>query len=275
MKYFVSTARGFGAKIEFFDLGRMTSEPWRLTVPVPSDDRLGDFRVPGDFSGIYCRPIDLSAALPENQSRGWLSSMRALSVFLACVPITVVNRPGSASHNSAKPLHSFELQRLGFDVAPSITSSDPARLRAFVAEQGDVVLKAVSGMRANTRLFKLSELASFEPASGPIHLQRLTEGHDVRAHVVGETVVAEATYANGIDYRLDREARREAIEIPDRLRKQLVRATRKLGLQFAGWDFKVSGEKYWCLEANPMPGYNYYDQRLDGRITRALVSYLN
>jgi hypothetical protein len=46
------------------------------------------------------------------------------------------------------------------------------------------------------------------------------------------------------------------------------------GLAFAGWDLKVRNDECWILEANPMPGYSYYDEKLGGRITRALVDLL-
>ncbi len=57
---------------------------------------------------------------------------------------------------------------------------------------------------------------------------------------------------------------------------KLISATSNLGLVFAGWDFKVSSEdgRVWCLEANPMPGYDGYDRRLGGAVTASLLKCL-
>lgn len=66
------------------------------------------------------------------------------------------------------------------------------------------------------------------------------------------------------------------VELPAALRDLLVAATSRIGLAFAAWDFKIDSDgTYWCLEANPMPGYGPDDLRCDGAISRALCRYLD
>ncbi|MEA5598763.1 hypothetical protein [Rivularia sp. UHCC 0363] len=63
--------------------------------------------------------------------------------------------------------------------------------------------------------------------------------------------------------------------LPSALSQQIIDATAAFGLIFAGWDFKVTDDnQYWCLEANPMPGYDGYDLRLGGCITDSLLKLL-
>jgi hypothetical protein len=48
-----------------------------------------------------------------------------------------------------------------------------------------------------------------------------------------------------------------------------------LDLVMAGWDLKLDSEgTYWCLEANPVPGYRLYDAVVDGAISLALIRLL-
>jgi hypothetical protein len=89
----------------------------------------------------------------------------------------VANRPLAAAHNGSKPLHEAVLARLGFRVPPSITSCDTGALRDFV-RQGPAVSKAISGVRAHAALATDNILETFDPAGGPIHLQRLITGGD-------------------------------------------------------------------------------------------------
>jgi len=106
--------------------------------------------------------------------------------------------------------------------------------------------------------------------------QRQVEGADIRAHVVGNVVIAVRIDSNVTDYRLDSDAVYTPIELPPALVGQMTVAARDMGLAFSGWDFKLDADGvFWVLEANPMPGYNSYDRRLGGRITGALVDLLH
>jgi glutathione synthase/RimK-type ligase-like ATP-grasp enzyme len=205
----------------------------------------------------------------------WRYLVLALGVWLEHIPGTVINRPGSYSDNSAKPLHEYTLSQYGLPVPPSFTSSDAARLAAFASE-GPTVVKTVSGVRARCRFVKAEEFQDFHPAQGPVHLQRYVAGADIRAHIVGDAVYAELIRSEGVDYRSsDQPCEFSSYQLPDSLTALLVQATRAFGLMFAGWDLKLTEDgQYYCLEANPMPGYNGYDRRLKGQITEALLKQL-
>ena len=118
--------------------------------------------------------------------------------------------------------------------------------------------------------------ADFDPEGGPVHLQRLVKGDDARIHVIGDSLVAQRVAASTVDYRRSGGLKEMEVFTPsDEMQNLLFQGTRKLGLAFAGWDFKIdSDDRYWCLEANPMPGYSPYDSRCDGAITRQLIAHL-
>ena len=273
--HFTAAAESRGVPVRAIDLRQAAeADDWRLVVGGDRSARLGGHVLDPEAS-YYCRIADLAAL---QQDRGaaqrwrWLTT--ALTAWLDHIPGLVVNRPSVRSDNGSKPLHELSLSQAGFRVPASITSSSPQRLRAF-AGAGPTLVKAVSGVRATSRLVSAADLAGFEPGQGPVHLQRYVAGRDVRAHVVGDRVHAEEIVSGAVDYRTDRDAEFTPHELPGPLAEQVVRHTAGLGMAFAGWDFKLAGDgAYWCLEVNPMPAYDWYDRRLDGAISASLLGLL-
>lgn len=273
--HFVSSAEARGVPVRAVDLRQAVEEgDWRLVVGRDRSARLGGHDLDPQAS-YYCRVADLAALQQDRASaQRWRWLTTALAAWLDQIPGLVVNRPSIRSDNGSKPLHEWSLSRAGFRVPASITSSSPQRLRAF-AGSGPALVKAVSGVRATSRLVTAADLAGFDPGQGPVHLQRYVRGWDVRAHVVGDRVHAEEIISGAVDYRTDRDAEFTLCELPGPLAEQLVRHTAELGMAFAGWDFKVGADgTYWCLEVNPMPAYDWYDRRLGGAISASLLGLL-
>ncbi|MFJ9820104.1 RimK family alpha-L-glutamate ligase [Streptomyces sp. NPDC101151] len=281
LAHFTTEAADRSAEVTLVDLGDLVHRgSWRLALPDDGDSWIlvGDQRHDlGPEDGYFCRLADLSA-FEDDAARTvrWRSLMASLTAWLDRVPGVVVNRPGAAGDNGSKPLHEVTLARHGFDVPESLTSSDPARLRAF-AGGGPAIVKALSGVRADSRLVAPAEFDDFVPQQGPVHLQRYVAGSDVRVHVLGDELHAEEAVCAAVDYRtapLD-EVEFRPHHLPSGLATRIAACTRGLGLAFAGWDLKRDTDgRYWCLEANPMPGYDWYDRRLGGAVTTSLLRLL-
>ncbi|MEU1408270.1 hypothetical protein ABZ471_39225 [Streptomyces sp. NPDC005728] len=281
LAHFTAEAADRSAPVTLVDLGDLVRDgAWRLALPDDGDSWMvvGDQRYDLDpADGYFCRLADLSA-FEEDAARTvrWRSLMASLTAWLDRVPGVVANRPGAAGDNGSKPLHEVTLARHGFDVPESLTSSDPGRLRAF-AGSGPAIVKALSGVRADSRLVAPEEFDDFVPHQGPVHLQRYVSGSDVRVHVVGDELHAEEAVSSAVDYRTapPQEVEFRPHDLPDGLATRITAGTRALGLAFAGWDLKRdTAGTYWCLEANPMPGYDWYDRRLDGAVTTSLLRLL-
>lgn len=277
LAHFVRAADAEGAPIDLLNLRAAVDGDWRLPLGSREPARFcfGGRTVelqPDD--AVYCRLIDLSAVEHDREmQRRWRALISGLAAWLEQADGTIVNRPGHAADNSAKPLHEAWLRAAGFDVPPTLTSSNGARLADFAA-RGPTVAKSVAGVRADTRSVTRESFAGFDPSSGPVHLQRRIEGRDLRLHVVDQAVHGELIESDAVDYRTAA-ARFMPFEPPPALAELVVRATRSAGLLFAGWDFKLDcAGRFWCLEANPMPGYDGYDTRADGAISRSLVARL-
>jgi hypothetical protein len=278
--WFVHHALEAGVTLRCINLRVAVGGAWRFDLPPAGPARIehaGDVLTLAPDDAYYCRLIDLSAM--ENDPaivRRWRALMSGLRAWLDAIPGRVANRPSRGAHNSSKPLHEALLRDLGLRVPDSVTSSDPEVLRAFALE-GPTISKTICGTRAETVVVTEEDFAIFDPASGPVHLQRFVAGDDVRIHVAGERTVAQVAQAGAIDYRrAGAIAGMKVFEPPTPLRHLVVDATSRLGLAFAGWDFKIDANgAYWCLEANPMPGYSTYDSRCDGAISHALRRYLD
>jgi glutathione synthase/RimK-type ligase-like ATP-grasp enzyme len=275
-RHFAREAAACDAAVEWVDLAVLTDGRWHIDLDGDAELWSGGQRVaisPG--ASVYARLVTEGDASqdPEQVARS-RALLAALASWLELSGGRVVNRPGHVLDNGSKPLHEVCLRRAGFEVPPSVTSSDPERLRVF-AEAHPVVVKTISGIRADCRRVDAAEFADFDPEQGPIHLQEVVEGQDVRIHVVGPRVIAVVIQSTSIDYRTAPDAAYAPFELPAELAARLVEATREMGLAFAGWDFKLRGDGvFFALEANPMPGYHPYDRHLGGTITRAVIDYL-
>lgn len=279
---FVAMSLRLGVQVEALNLRAAVRGDWRIPLPPtgPAEFSYAGHEIALDPEDAYfCRLINLcSPETSSAESKAWFALIQDLGSWLDQIPGKVVNRGLAAAHNSAKPLHEAILAGYGFHVPDSITSSNREELRSF-AEQWPVVSKTISGIRAETSLATVAIIdAIFDPAAGPIHLQRVVDGDDARIHVVGDQLVAQRVAGSGgIDYR--RDGRFDGLSVydaPPEVKRAVVHATADLGLAFAGWDFRIGPQDcYWCLEVNPMPGFGPYDRLCDGAISRLLFDYLS
>lgn len=276
---FVMRAVDAGAKVCAVNLRAAVEGDWLFEIPARGPATLiysGERIQLQPEDAFYCRMIDLSSQVADPViARRWHSLLGGFREWLESVPGRVVNRIYGAAHNSSKPLHESLLRDLGFRVPESITSSNIDELLAFVRE-GPSISKAVCGVRADTATVEEADFDGFTPENGPVHLQRFVAGGDARIHVVAGRMVAQRVAGTSVDYRRSGGlSEMEVFDPPQDLAELLVDGTRSLGLILAGWDFKIDDDGvFWCLEANPMPGYSPYDARCDGAITRELIAYL-
>ncbi len=248
---------------------------WDISVPPQENNWVNGSEMVRleDLTGVYVRPIFLSAGVSEHHR--WYALMDGFGAWMDETDVNVVNRPTSHSLNSYKPAHYAWLAERGMTVPDSVVSCDSSVIADFLAA-GPAVVKPLCGTRATTRMLDFSSLPRLALSEGPVLTQRFVKGYDVRVHVIGERVISCHFASDAVDYRSDRTAARTIIDIPEPLRCKLIELTAVQGLTFAGWDFKVDAQgRYWCLECNPMPGYSFYDRICGGAISDALIDELS
>ncbi len=233
-----------------------------------------------DYRSAYVRLHDISTSAPSERL-----SMRAAAFYLALgrlfteSTLPVINPPFADNSNFSKPYHAGRLAELGWAVPRSCVTNDPDFALAFIDScGGDVIFKGVSSMKTWATRYEPARHSSRLPLVGscPVLLQEEIKGPDIRVHVLGEQVFAEEIHSDAADYRLSRASSFRQIKLPGTLADRCRALVEAMGSPFLGVDLKrdsTSGE-WLLLEANPMPGYEGYDKRAGGAISRALVDWL-
>lgn len=230
--------------------------------------------------GIYLRPFGRPGSGSQAsalQQQLWCQAWAELGELF---PGTVVNRVSAMGSNASKPYQLRLLAGLGFAVPPSLVSNDPAEVLAFEAEQGPLIYKSASGVRsivrelddeARSRLDRLRHC--------PTLFQKRLRGSNVRVHVVGQEVHATEIDADVVDYRYASrqggDAHLRPTTLEPRTRERCLRASQVLGLPFVGLDLMLADDGLtYCFEANPSPGYSFFEdatgQDISGSLARLL-----
>ena len=100
----------------------------------------------------------------------------------------------------------------------------------------------------------------------PSLFQRRIIGPDVRIHVVGSEIFPEMIISKNLDYRYPQKDTPNVYydcDVPTDIRQRCLAYCKMRGLMFAGFDFKIDERNgcWYVLEANPRPGYEFYDRR--------------
>lgn len=253
--------------------GSIATDRWRLDL----DEITGVY---ARFLGPDDRPPQPGVDLDEARALRTEAdlSLMALVEDLDC---PVVNRVNSGLSNNSKPYQALAISRTGFRVPATLVTGDPAAVRAFLAEHGDVIFKSASGVRSIVRRVGAGDLARLDLLRhGPAQFQMFVPGRNVRVHTVGEQVFATAVESDAVDYRyahLDGKTTRLApVDLPLEVSEACLRLARTFDLLFAGIDLKEtpSGE-FYCFEVNPSPGFLYYERHTGQPISTAVAELLH
>lgn len=269
----------------------------QLVLDFKADGATGTLRARGhvhalsSFTGIYTRLIH-PIQLPELRSRSAqladdgglqraMAAAQVLEQWTQIAPCRVANRPRSMASNASKPYQAQLIARAGFAIPPTLVTNSIESLASFEAEHGRVIFKSISSERSIVQELtdavrpRLRHLASL-----PTQFQAVITGDDVRVHVVGREVFATQIMSTAIDYRYahrhGKEAELSPVELPPQIAERCVRLAALLELPFCGIDLKRTPEgEYYCFEANPSPGYSYYQEVTGQPIADALVRWLS
>lgn len=193
-------------------------------------------------------------------------------------------------------LHLTAARDLGLDVPDTIISQRPEFVRQFIAENPDLVVKAlqVDGAHfdnqwifAQTRRCDLSLLTDEVIAAAPSIYQAIVPKiQDVRAVVVGDQVFCGALafeegdpvdVRNAVGLPEDGAPTRSysSATLPQEVNDQLLALTRKLGLEYCSADL-VQGTDgtYYFIDLNPGGQFYWIEDEADQPISQAIAERL-
>jgi glutathione synthase/RimK-type ligase-like ATP-grasp enzyme len=258
------------------------------------DGAISDYHMAGpdwhldadQLTGVYFRPVQApDANLPglsaEASRTIQAQRMAALGAVLDALPCPVVNPVLASMSNNSKPHQAMLIRAMGFSVPATLVTNDPSAARAFAAEHhDDVIYKSVSGVRSIVRRFDATQAERLPLLRhGPAQFQQRIAGDDLRVHVVADRIFATRITTPSIDYRYaasdGQSIQMQPAELPDEIAQRCIELARGLGLLLAGIDLKETPDgEYFCFEANPSPGFLFFERATGQPISTALAYLL-
>jgi glutathione synthase/RimK-type ligase-like ATP-grasp enzyme len=217
---------------------------------------------------------------PQESSEHTAGADAALIAWADLTSAAVVNRPVAMASNNSKPFQLALIGRCSFEVPDTLVTTDPAEVVRFWRLHGGVVYKSVSGVRSIVSRLSEAQLERLaDVANAPTQFQQHIPGVDVRAHIVGEQVLATMVRSDADDYRytsgsgagLDVAETVLPADIADRCRA----VARAIGLGIAGIDLRLTPDGRWfCFEVNPSPAFTFYERATGQPIADAIAGLL-
>jgi hypothetical protein len=180
----------------------------------------------------------------------------------------VVNRPSAMLSNNSKPLQSYMLRNFGLAMPEYICVAN-----AVISQHShNMIYKSICAIRS---IVHEMQIENKEFVKEPLLLQQTINGYNVRVHIVGGSIFATKITAKQIDYRYSEHNKHEPYNLPSEIKNICYKIANKLNLLFCGIDLIFMQGKYYFLEVNTAPGYNYYEQALpEANISAALYNLL-
>ena len=241
----------------------------------------------GQVTAAYVRPYS-SAQAPAVERAGplsaaWQHAVNVDDALISWADLTsacVVNRPAAMASNNSKPYQALFIAEAGFEVPPTLVTTDPGAVREFWAEHAAVIYKSVSGVRSIvSRLEDRHQARLGRVRWCPTQFQQYIPGADYRVHAVGDEVFACEVRSRADDYRY---ATRQGLDVeispyqlPPDVEDRCRALTKSLGMHVTGIDFRRDPEGRWyCFEVNPSPAFSYYQNATGQPIDEAIADLL-
>ena len=239
------------------------------------------------ITAVYLRPYDTRRlAVVKGLKPGNRRAQRAfrfedaLRCWTDMTPALVVNRPSAMASNNSKPYQLGLIRGAGFAVPDTLVTTDPSAVLEFWERHDAVIYKSISGVRSIVaRLRPEHRERLCDVAHCPTQFQQYVAGDDFRIHVVGEEVFACEIRSHADDYRYpqgqDADVRLQACEVPPDVSDRCRQLAASLNLPVAGIDLRrTPSGKWYCFEANPSPGFSFYEEATGQPIAATLARLL-
>ena len=275
--------------VQFFLLDQNRTEQTRLELAF-GRSAAGKIRCDGDtielasIRAAYLRPYPpaqvTALAWHRPDSAAWQHACQIIEALWTWAELTealVVNRPFAMASNNSKPFQAALIQAAGFATPATVVTNRISAVRQFRQKHGDLIYKSVSSQRSIVAQLGSNHSDRWRDLRWcPTQFQRLIPGMDIRVHVVGDECFSCAIESDAVDYRYAEASRRiRPYTLPADCARRCRELTRALGLFMAGLDLRQAPDGEWhCFEANPSPGFTFFDPDGEQGIALALAKAL-
>ncbi|MDQ0230373.1 ATP-grasp domain-containing protein [Metabacillus malikii] len=189
---------------------------------------------------------------------------------------TIINPVDTLLIHFAKPYHLEVLRAADIPVPKTLVTGNPSKLLEF-SKGRKLIYKPVAG----GALCRLLTDEDKDPerlktlVNAPVQFQEYIEGDDIRVFVLGGKVIASfLVEGEGIDYR-EKTTSVKPFPLTKEISNLCIRACHALGLTFSGVDLKLRPDgSVVCIECNPSPMFEGFDQVAPVSIVSQLAAYL-
>jgi len=247
--------------------------------------------------GIYVADLGLPSSVvrnadgsldPQGSAAALAASRRQLAAWNALLEqlkrhTNVINPPSTHDLHALKPWEMQVARDKQWPAPRTVATTDPAALfEATSAVDSSWIQKGMVGGYGYTTVFPApGDLGAATQliAEKPIMVQERVEGDNVRAFVVGSSVVGAARIipSDGAEVDSRRETGRVSrIKLTEEAERICLEAARHWGILFCGVDFIIdaASREYKLLECNSAPFFVSYERQSGIDVTSALADLL-
>jgi len=246
--------------------------------------------------GVYVADLGLPASAvraadgsidEEASARALATSRRQLAAWNALLErldthANVINPPRTHDLHALKPWEMETARVEGWPAPATYATSDAEALARVAATSGSLIRKGMVGGYGYTTTFANELDAAAATAlveAGPVMVQERIEGDNVRAFVVGSSVIGGAVIvpSDGAEVDSRRDTGRVArIELSDEAQRVALAAATHWGLPFCAVDFMLeSGTgRFVLLECNSAPFFVTFERTTGIDVSSPLADLL-
>ncbi len=234
------------------------------------------------IGSFYFRPYDFRSypdfqPLNDNQVTLYSYWLREASLwhYAELCGRMLINPPIASAGNQSKPLQAELIAMAGFLVPDTLVTSIPEEALDFKEKYTQIVYKSTSAARSIVKIFddkdekRLGNIVNL-----PVQFQQYIAGVDYRVHIVGRRSFATKITSAGDDYRYA-SALLEGVTLPEEVDAKCFALSELTKLPVCGIDLRATPDGDWyCFEANPSPGFSYYETQTGQPISAAIGELL-
>jgi glutathione synthase/RimK-type ligase-like ATP-grasp enzyme len=296
----IDAVEQLGGRAIRFDTDRFPTEH-RLAIGYGEGEHIALDGVDlGTLDAIYYRRVAYGRGLPADMD----PQLRAASAreiravvegLLGALPVFQLDPLWTVRRAASKQLQARLARRAGLDVPRTLTSNDPAAVRAFAATcPGGMVAKMLSSFAVKS---EGSEQVVFTSEVAPGDLddldglalcpttfqEKIAKKLEYRVTIVGTQVFSsavdsQASAITAVDWRRDGASLADAwrpAPLPRIIEDRLLDVMNGLGLQYGAADIvRTPDDRFVFLEVNPVGEYFWLDAQHGGAIARTLAEVL-
>ncbi len=220
------------------------------------------------ITGVFNRARDLNPRY--KYPKKLYSNLGLLFYILDTTFNNVVNRSDTTGSNISKPYQLRFYKRKNIKIPKSTILANTIPLGFHES----TIYKSTSSERSIVK--EINPVDSLRQVTCPVLFQKNICGTNIRAHVVGKEVFSLAITSDTIDYRYSKNKTRfEEVELPSSISRECADITKQNNFLFSGIDLIKTTRGYYFLEANPSPGYHYFEKHMnEKKISFALMNIL-